>query len=260
MRLGNTVPVRCDAYKRLPLVTDAAREYGSSMTDRSLEDGIAENKELFRALRAQGKVGSWAVVQSLLEDDESAPPDIQELLADPDLPTEVRADLESLLDDDEKQAERFRAIYLNFEKIAGEKFKALREERGWSQLEVAKRMTDRGFAMHQTTVAKLETGSRPLRLAEMAALAGVFGLPVEAVLYVPNTGQAPDVEYMARKLRDVREHAARTEEAAIAHLRESVKTLASWESQRSSLVDAMREAGAEIDREFEGDGEHPEDA
>ena len=41
---------------------------------------------------------------------------------------------------------------------------------GLSQAAVAEWMTERGFAWHQTTVAKVEAGERPLRLSEAVAL------------------------------------------------------------------------------------------
>ena len=39
-------------------------------------------------------------------------------------------------------------------------------------------MAAHGFEMHQTTVAKLEGGQRPIRLNEVQALADVFGVPI----------------------------------------------------------------------------------
>jgi hypothetical protein len=38
-----------------------------------------------------------------------------------------------------------------------------------------------GFGMHQTTVAKLEAGAKPLRLNEVAAIGAYFGVPVESL-------------------------------------------------------------------------------
>ncbi|OHT68111.1 hypothetical protein BKG61_30800 [Mycobacterium syngnathidarum] len=41
--------------------------------------------------------------------------------------------------------------------------------------------------MHQTTVAKIERGARPLRIAEAAALVEVFELPIIAILGIEAT-------------------------------------------------------------------------
>ena len=61
----------------------------------------------------------------------------------------------------------------------------LREERGWSQSEVARRMEAYGYNWHQTTVGRVESGKRPLRLNELVHLAAMFGVsPIR--LIVPN--------------------------------------------------------------------------
>lgn len=54
----------------------------------------------------------------------------------------------------------------------------LRKARGWSQDELARRLSANGFAMHQTTVAKLEGGTRPTSVDEVAALAVLLGVPI----------------------------------------------------------------------------------
>lgn len=58
----------------------------------------------------------------------------------------------------------------------GKRTRRHREQRGWSQEELGRRLGNYGFAMHQTTVAKLENGSRPIRLNEVQALADIFGV------------------------------------------------------------------------------------
>ena len=62
---------------------------------------------------------------------------------------------------------------------------ALREERGWSQTEVARRMTDLGWPKYtQMTVSRTEKGERPIRLDEANSLADVFGVDMD-VLWMP---------------------------------------------------------------------------
>lgn len=54
--------------------------------------------------------------------------------------------------------------------------KRLREENGWSQGEMARRMTDAGWpGFHQTTISRLEKGERPVRLGEARGIAQVLG-------------------------------------------------------------------------------------
>ncbi len=69
----------------------------------------------------------------------------------------------------------------SWEKRFGEVVRQWRLDRNWSQEEVAERLRHQGFEMHQTTVAKIERGARPLRVAEAAALAEVFEMPAIAV-------------------------------------------------------------------------------
>ncbi|NTY59096.1 helix-turn-helix domain-containing protein [Mycolicibacterium sphagni] len=69
----------------------------------------------------------------------------------------------------------------SWEKRFGELVRQWRQERNWSQDDVALFLRDQGFEMHQTTVAKIERGARPLRVAEAAALADLFEMPPMAV-------------------------------------------------------------------------------
>ncbi|KES07317.1 hypothetical protein BU52_09935 [Streptomyces toyocaensis] len=57
--------------------------------------------------------------------------------------------------------------------------------RGWSQQELATRMTDQGYSWRQTTVAKTEGADRPIRVNEMLGLARAFGLQIADLLTVP---------------------------------------------------------------------------
>ena len=69
----------------------------------------------------------------------------------------------------------------SWEKRFGELVRQWRQERNWSQDDVALFLREQGFEMHQTTVAKIERGARPLRVAEAAALADLFDMPVMAI-------------------------------------------------------------------------------
>src|SRR6478752_441284 len=69
----------------------------------------------------------------------------------------------------------------SWEKRFGEVVRGWRQDRNWSQEDVVEKLRHQGFEMHQTTVAKIERGTRPLRLAEASALAEVFDMPIMAV-------------------------------------------------------------------------------
>ena len=64
----------------------------------------------------------------------------------------------------------------------GLRVRQLRQARGLSQARVAEWMTSAGFAMHQSTVTKLESGVRPTSVGELAALAALFGLQPDQLL------------------------------------------------------------------------------
>jgi transcriptional regulator with XRE-family HTH domain len=80
---------------------------------------------------------------------------------------------------------RRRSIYEWWEKSFGEKVRQWRRERNWSQEDVADKLRSQGFDMHQTTVAKIERGTRPLRVAEAAAIATIFRVSPLAVFLGP---------------------------------------------------------------------------
>lgn len=69
-----------------------------------------------------------------------------------------------------------------FERALGVKVRHLRERREWSQAKLARHLSDLGLEMHQTTVAKMEAGRRPIRVSEAAAVAQALGVPVDALL------------------------------------------------------------------------------
>ncbi len=68
------------------------------------------------------------------------------------------------------------------EMLAAHLLKTGREELGMSQEQVATAMNDLGFSWRQTTVAKTEAATRPIRVNELVALAGVLGVDVRQLL------------------------------------------------------------------------------
>jgi transcriptional regulator with XRE-family HTH domain len=71
----------------------------------------------------------------------------------------------------------------------GERVRKERDRLGWSQEELARRMTDRGIPAYASTIAKIESGRkpRPARLGEAIVIADLFEAPVSALL-----GRPPD--------------------------------------------------------------------
>lgn len=84
-----------------------------------------------------------------------------------------------------------RELHEHWERDFGEKVRQWRQARSWSQEDLAEKLRQHGFDMHQTTVAKLERGARPLRVAEAAAIAVIFGVPPLAVFLGPPPERMP---------------------------------------------------------------------
>jgi transcriptional regulator with XRE-family HTH domain len=137
-----------------------------------------------------------------------------------------------------------REMFEQHEKILGRKVRQLRLERGWTQEQLAERLNEVGWPMHQTTVAKLEAGARPIRIAEADALAIAFGLPIEAMWYMPIADEPWSLAKMKDRLKGIDDFITTLEE----HLRSTLITYAGEQSERMRLVQAMNEAAKAADR------------
>lgn len=102
-----------------------------------------------------------------------------------------------------------REYYEQWEKSFGDKVRQWRRERNWSQEEVAAQLRYQGFDMHQTTVAKIERGTRPLRVAEAVALAHIFKVPPLAIFEGPGPEDQPENIAKLQRELDMAEESAR---------------------------------------------------
>jgi len=80
------------------------------------------------------------------------------------------------------------------EEVVAGRVRQLRQERDWSQEDLARYMSRAGFSWRQTTVAKTEAASRPLRVDELSGLADVFEVAVGQLL----VSEVSDAEKAAR--------------------------------------------------------------
>ncbi len=65
----------------------------------------------------------------------------------------------------------------------GKRVKAERDNRGWSQAEMAKMLSDKGIhPMHPTTVAKIEAGDRSVRITEAVGIADLLDVSLDTLL------------------------------------------------------------------------------
>ena len=69
------------------------------------------------------------------------------------------------------------------EVVFGQRVKALRVAKGWSQAELAARVAVHLPGWAQTTVAKTEAATRPIRLNESTALAAALEVPLPTLLH-----------------------------------------------------------------------------
>jgi transcriptional regulator with XRE-family HTH domain len=150
-----------------------------------------------------------------------------------------------------------RRLLLDHERVLCQKVAQLREERGWSQAELARRLSAIGFEMHQTTVAKLEAGKRPLRVAEAFALAQVFGLPPLAMFYMPVKGEDHGMDYMRNRLTRLDERLKETGDEIMRMVEAFAENYAEWSAERLIVADNMRRAAAKQEKD-DDDGEHQE--
>lgn len=54
-----------------------------------------------------------------------------------------------------------------------------REDKGWTQTDLAREMKKQGFSFHQQTIQRIEDGKRPVRLDEAYALAELLGSKID---------------------------------------------------------------------------------
>lgn len=76
----------------------------------------------------------------------------------------------------------------NAERTIGRNMRRIREALNLTQQEVADRMVKNGLRFHQTQIAKMERGERPIRVNEWIAIAEALGVTTEALMqHGPNT-------------------------------------------------------------------------
>ncbi len=94
------------------------------------------------------------------------------------------------------------------DKEFGKKLKAEREHLGWTQPELAEHLRNTGIqTMHPTTIAKIEAGSRSVRINEAIAFADAFDVSIDALL----GRQEPDDTTLTYAMENASSYATRAE-------------------------------------------------
>ena len=99
--------------------------------------------------------------------------------------------------------------------------KRLREEKGWSQGELAKRMAEVGFdGFHQTTISRIEKNDRPVRIGEARGLAKALGTLV-GIMIAPPAGWRV-VDQFVKEVVELNEFENRVGSAVFGYLHQRV--------------------------------------
>lgn len=135
--------------------------------------------------------------------------------------------------------------------------KASRERKGMSQQDVADKMGEYGYPMHQQTVARVEAGTRAVRgPGELLAFARAVGSHIDWLVRPAGLeAEATRLLDTAAAVRDARE-AARTYESSVRYLRRLIER-----AEKAGHAEALDfEIGiareALRDRKAGGDGAH----
>lgn len=134
----------------------------------------------------------------------------------------------------------------------GERLRALRREAGLSQEQLAALVTARGLNWWQSTVQKVETGQRALTLADVEALAAVYQMSIDDMLYGHDDQDSttglpiPDpAREMADDIRQAAERVSRFE------LQELLRRVAAVRADLQRMEDERREYPGDEDN-YEG--------
>lgn len=129
----------------------------------------------------------------------------------------------------------------------------MREKRGLSQAQLSELVKSRGFNLHQTAIAKIEAGKRPLRVGELFALSDCLGFTPLGLYYLPEGAlAAADLKTLDAQLKDAVLHASATEKMLSDQIRDLATIHAGNEARRQMLALRMRNAVADArDRDAE---------
>ncbi|WP_175548653.1 helix-turn-helix domain-containing protein [Mangrovactinospora gilvigrisea] len=137
---------------------------------------------------------------------------------------------------------------LSGEALVAYNLRQIRKARRVSQDDLAELMTRRGFKMHQTQIAKMERGARPIRLDEAISLAACLGVPAEPFMSQPVGDESdPDFEFMQARF-DVQ--VARREWEAAAEAEEETRNRYNQAIDR--IYEVSQRLGMELPVEIAG--------
>lgn len=120
-------------------------------------------------------------------------------------------------------------------RIFGANLRQLREEKGWSQSELARRMQESGWPKYsQVAVSRTEEGTRAVRLDEAIDLGALFDANVSRMISPPSS-RAGQIYELQRQSQSMAEAARDLHQAARAY---EQKRQAAWAVQRGIAATA----------------------
>jgi transcriptional regulator with XRE-family HTH domain len=90
----------------------------------------------------------------------------------------------------------------------GQRLRAERKHRGWSQIEMAKMLSDKGTRMEATIIAKIEAAKRSVRIDEALAISDLFDVSLDGLLG-RTSNLRNDRAYALRALADTADRSKR---------------------------------------------------
>lgn len=151
--------------------------------------------------------------------------------------------------------------------------RAERLSRHWSQAELAERVSDfLGTTLHQTTVAKIESGSRSVSVDEAAAFAIALDVPIDRMLYEEALDWTQyTLDSIQREIETAQESLGEAEAALMEKMeleRQKLEELRDVQSTVRVERETVERATVHLDalmavrkrhlKELKDDGEHPE--
>jgi transcriptional regulator with XRE-family HTH domain len=107
-----------------------------------------------------------------------------------------------------------------------ERVKQERDRRKWSQADLSKMLNDKGIkGIYPTTIAKIESGERAVRIDEATALADLFEVSLDALLGRKSDAQRSELAYSLRLLRDTARESSEQVWATMETIREQLDEL-----------------------------------
>ncbi len=155
------------------------------------------------------------------------------------------------------------AAWLDMEKAMGTRIRGVRERRGLSQAQLSDLVKSRGFNLHQTAIAKIEAGKRPLRVGEFFALSDCLGFTPMGLFYLPEVAIAPrPLKELDALLAAAHESARESEGSMLQNINDLITIHVGNESRKQLLAMQMRIALQREEPAAEGspDGERQAEA